>query len=195
VPAIRARWLRGASAAILVLAGCARPRPGRPTPPPEEAGPLPLSQVFVLEAAGIMPEDTVVAIRAGARRVVVLRRSAPDFGLFARLEFGDSALEAPPGSDTARLTLRPVPGEYALDLEVAGRIRSGARVTFSYGSHFLAPAGARARYGSDLLFEQALAVARVENGAVRFLPTTRPGTDMIEAEVTGPGRYLVAARK
>jgi hypothetical protein len=192
---IRAILRRGASVGILLLGACARPRPGGNAPAPEEGGPLPLARVFVLEAAGIMPEDTVVTIPAGARRVVVLRRSAPDFGLFARLEFGDSALEAPPGNGTARVTLRPVPGEYGLDLEVAGKIRAGATVVFSYGSHFLAPAGARERYGSELVFEQALSVARVENNEAVFLPTSRPGTDMVEAAITGPGRYVVGARK
>ncbi len=156
---------------------------------------MPLAGVFVLEAAGIMPEDTVVAIPGSAPRVVVLRRSAPDYGLFAQIGLADSALVAPPGGDTARLGLHPVPGEYSLEIEVTGALRSGATITFSYGAHFLPPTGARDRYGSDLGYEQALAVGRVENDQVRFLPTNRPGTDMVRAALVGPGRYVVAAPK
>ncbi len=189
---IRGKRLPGASAGLLLIGSCAAPAPPG-SPPPERSGPLPLSQVLVLEAAGIMPDDTVVAIPQGARRIVVLRRSAPDFGLFARMQLGDTALVPPDGSDTARLILRPVPGEYALDVEISGRLTTGATMVFSYGSHFLAPAGARARYGSDLQYERALAIGRVEDGKVVFLPTTRPGTDMVEAQLTGPGRYLVGA--
>ncbi len=146
----------------------------------------------MLEAAGILPDDTTVTVPRGARRVVVLRRSAPDFGLFARMEFADSTLAGPPG-DSVRIAIHPTPGEYGLELEVTGALHGEVTLIFSYGSHFLAPAGARERYGSDLVFEQALWVGRVEDGQVSFLPTSRPGTDMVSAPITAPGRYLVAA--
>lgn len=155
-------------------------------------GPLPLAQVYVLEAAGILPDDTTVTVPRGARRVVVLRRSAPDFGLFARMEFADSTLTGPVG-DSVRIGIHPTPGEYGLELEVTGALHGEVTLIFSYGSHFLAPAGARERYGSDLVFEQSLGVGRVENGQIAFLATSRPGTDMVSAPITAPGRYLVAA--
>lgn len=197
--AISRSGLTVASAAVLLLACGPLPpsgtRPGT-VPGTEEPKAMPLSQVFVLEAAGAMPDDTVVSVTRGRPRVVVLRRSAPDFGLFARLELTDSSLKASNGSEPARLTVRPRPGEYALDLEIAGSIGGGASLVFSYGSHFVAPAGARERYGSDLLFERELRIARLgENNQVLLLPTWRPGTDMVGAELSapGPGRYLVVA--
>ena len=126
--------------------------------------------------------------------MVVLRRSAPDFGLFARVERGDSTLTAPAGAPDAGLTLRPRPGEIGLELEVRGKLREGGSILFSYGSHFVAPAGARERYGSDIFFERELAIARLDStGTVVFLPTRRPGSDMLQAALAGPGRYLVAA--
>jgi hypothetical protein len=151
--------------------------------------------VFVLEAAGAQPDDTVVALTAGAPRVIVLRRSAPDYGLFALLELGDSTLRSPAaGAANAGLTLRPRPGEFALDLEVRGTLQEGGSILFSYGAHFVAPAGARERYGSDLRFERELTIGRLEqNGDVVFLPTRRPGSDMLQAPLAGPGRYLVVA--
>ena len=37
-------------------------------------------------------------------------------------------------------------------------------------------------------------LARVEpDGKVVFLPTSRPGSDLLSAVIPGPGRYLVAA--
>jgi hypothetical protein len=147
--------------------------------------PRPLAQVFVLEASGAAPEDTVVSVAPGAARVIVLRRSAPDFGLFARLELrpgADTAIRSGPPTEVA---LQPTPGLYSLTLAFQGAVADSATITFSYGTHFVAPAGARERYGSNLAFEK--------DGVVTFLPTTRPGSDMVRAPVSGPGRYLVAA--
>lgn len=148
----------------------------------------------MLEAAGAQPEDTTLTVALGVPQVVVLRRSAPDFGLFARIELGDSTLQAPANAGVAGLTIRPRPGEYGLELEVQGSVQSGGSILFSYGSHFVAPAGARERYGSDIYFERQLAIGRVDaNGQVIFLPTSRPGSDMLSAPLLGPGHYLVAA--
>ena len=156
---------------------------------------MPLAQVFVLEAAGSQPDDTVAAVPRGAGRVIVLRRGAPDFGLFAVLQFppaaGDSTARA---ADTARVRLLPTPGLYSVTVEMTGAVADSAVITFSYGAHFVAPAGARQRYGSDLEFERELAVGRLgADGVVVFLPTWRPGSDMVRAQLSGPGRYLVAA--
>ncbi|HTL04616.1 MAG TPA: hypothetical protein VL241_02635 [Gemmatimonadales bacterium] len=183
---------------MILLLGCGTPQgtaPGAAPPAAKTPATRPLAQVFVLEAAGAQPDDTVVALTSGAPRVIVLRRSAPDFGLFARLELGDSTLRAAAGAAAdAGLTLRPRPGEFALDLEVRGTLHEGGSILFSYGAHFVAPAGARERYGSDLRFEQELTIGRLEpNGDVVFLPTRRPGSDMLEAPLAGPGRYLVVA--
>ncbi|HEU5219159.1 MAG TPA: hypothetical protein VFU23_10900 [Gemmatimonadales bacterium] len=166
------------------------PAPGTPVALP----PRPLAEVFVLEASGVQPEDTALVVPAGAARVVVMRRSAPDFGIFAKLLFPAQALTAPAGATEVSLTLRPRPSLYALDLEVVGAVGEGATIVFSYGAHFLAPAGARERYGSNLAFEKELAIGRLsDSGQVVFLPTSHPASDIVSAPLAGPGRYLVAA--
>jgi hypothetical protein len=184
---------------VLLLAACgagsgarggAVPLPNAPRLLPA----LPLAEVFVLESSGIQPEDTAVAVPAGDRRVVVLRRSGPDYGLFVRLEFPARSLGSNGQGGPVQVTVRPRPGQYGLDLGVSGTLAEGATIAFSYGAHFVAPAGARARYGSDLAFEKELAIGRLsEDGRLVFLPTVRPGTDMVSAPLAGPGRYLVAA--
>ena len=184
---------------ILLLAACGGPSASAPGGAPAAVLPVlpprPLAQVFVLEASGAAPEDTVVSVTPGLARVIVLRRSAPDFGLFATLDLR-------PGSDTTRpaagppadVALQPTPGLYSLTLAFQGPVADSATITFSYGTHFVAPAGARERYGSNLAFEKALAIGRVgDDGVVTFLPTSRPGSDMVRAPLAGPGRYLVAA--
>jgi hypothetical protein len=185
-----------ASAAAIVTLGCGGSSSvsGGPAPA-DDTNVLPpraLSEVFVLEAAGAITDDTAFSVASGAGRVIVLRRPGPDYGLFARLIIppGDSATPRGP----LEITLRPRPGLFALDVLVQGTLGEGARIEFSYGMHFVAPAGARERYGGDLEFERALRLARLEDSArVVFLPTRRPGSDMVSAPLTVPGRYLVAA--
>lgn len=179
--------------AAIVTLGCGGAGSGSSGPAPEPAlAARPLAEVFLLEAAGAIPDDTTIVIDAGAGRVVELRRPGPDYGLFARL------VVPAPDSGAVRgplqLSLRPRPGLYAVDLEVQGTLGTGAWIEFSYGMHFVAPAGARERYGGDLLFERELRLGRLDDSArVVFLPTRRPGSDMVAGPVEGPGRYLVAA--
>jgi len=197
VPAISRARCAGASALLAALAACGPPHPGAPgpaTPEPKALPPRPLDQVFVLEAAGSQPGDTVIQLLPGTARVIVLRREAPDFGLFARVELGDSTLKSAGNGSPVALSLRPRPGEYGMELDSPAGLGKGGTILFSYGAHFVAPAGARQRYGSDIYFERALAIGRLEsNGQVVFLPTLRPGSDMLSAPLDGPGRYLVAA--
>jgi hypothetical protein len=184
---------RASAAAAIVTLGCGGAGSGSPGPAPEPVpAPRALTEVFLLEAAGAIPDDTTISIDADAGRVVELRRPGPDYGLFARLVI------PPPDSGAARgplqLTLRPRPGLYAVDLDVQGTLGEGASIEFSYGMHFVAPAGARERYGGDLLFERELHLGRLEDSTrVVFLPTNRPGSDMVAGPVAGPGRFLVAA--
>lgn len=185
--------------AVMLLAGCGPPKgiaPGSApaTQQPMVLAPRALADVFVLEAAGGQPDDTVVTVPSGSSRVVVVRRSSPDFGIFVELEFPDSSLTAPAGSEGTTVTISPEPSLYGVDLAVEGAVTPGAQIVFSYGAHFIAPAGARERYGSNLAFEKQLAIGRVsDNGQVVFLPTGRPGSDLLSAPLAGPGRYLVAA--
>lgn len=162
--------------------------PGVPAPRPPP--PATMETAFILESSGVPPEDTSLTLAPAEGRVVILRRGAPDNSLFAEVAVPPAAEGSPPGQASLRIT--PRPGLYGLDL--AGEVPPGSRVTFSYGVHFVAPAGARERYGSDLSFEEALWVARVEpDGRVVFLPTARPGSDLLSATIPGPGRYVVAA--
>lgn len=132
-----------------------------------------------------MPDDTTVVVAAGQGRTVVLRRGPPDNGIFARLVVTPAATER-------RLTIRPRPGLYGLDILTDQGVTG--RLSLSYAQHFLAPSGARARYGGDLGFERALMIVQAHpDGRVAFLRTTRPGSDLVSADLTGPGRYLVAA--
>jgi hypothetical protein len=122
--------------------------------------------------------------------VIIIRRAAPDNSLFARLSIPAN----PASTDSTRVTIRPRPGLYGIDLEVQGPLAVGAQLTISYAVHFVAPAGARAHYGSELELEKALFVAQVAlDGRLTFLPTLRPGSDLVTATLPGPGRYLVAA--
>jgi hypothetical protein len=191
----------GATLALaLVAGGCGPPKGITPSAAataaaPPTLPPRPLAQVYVLEASGSQPEDTTVTAPSRSRLVVVLRRSAPDFGLFVQLEFADSSLVSPAAGGLATVTIRPRPSLYGLDLAVEGTtVGPGATIAFSYGAHFVAPAGARERYGSNLAFEKAQAIGRLEgDSTVVFLPTSRPGSDILTAPLPGPGRYLVAA--
>lgn len=185
---------RTVAAALLVAAcgggGAIGTGGSRTAPVPRVPPPSRLDAVYVLESSGVPADDTVVSFSRARGRVIVLRRGAPDNSLFAEVAItGDSA-----ASDSATVTVRPQPGVYGIDFDIPPRPSGVVRVTFSYGVHFVAPSGARTRYGSDLSFEEALSIARVEpDGRVVFLPTTRPGSDMVAAIVSGPGRYVVAA--
>src|ERR1041385_2586607 len=169
-----------ASAAVLHLA-CGPPKgiaPGAATavnlPPP--LPPRKLADVFLLEASGAQPDDTVLSVPSRAPRIVVLRRSAPDFGLFAELNFPERTLTGAGDAAVARLGVHPRPGVYGVDFALEGP---------------LAAAGARQRYGTDIAFGRELAIGRVVGDTLMiFLPTSRPGSDMLSAPLPGPGRYL-----
>ena len=181
--------------ALALVAGCggARQTSERPgavaterTPPPSR-----LAAVFVLESGGAAPEDTTVTFAARQGRVIIVRRSPPDNSLFARVTVPADSTK---GADSVRLTIRPTPGRYGIDLEVRGGLPRGAQLAMSYAVHFVAPAGAKARYESDLGFEKALFLAQVTgDSTITYLPTLRPGSDLISAAIPGPGRFVVAA--
>jgi hypothetical protein len=193
------RSRRAAASAVVCLLACGPPKgiaPGAAAAAnlPPALPPRKLADVFVLEAAGAQPDDTVLTVPSRARRVVVLRRSAPDYGLFATLDFPERVLSGVGDAALAKLGIHPRPGLYGIDFDLEGSLAEGATIGFSYGAHFVAPAGARQRYGNDIAFERELAIGRVVGDTlVIFLPTSRPGSDMVRAPLPGPGRYLVAA--
>ena len=178
---------------LLAIAACGGKRAAGRTP--RDVTPLrtlPADSVYVLEAGGTPPSDTVVRFAPGQRRAVVLRHGAPDQAAFAIVEFGDSAFT---GDDSVQVTLRPRPGVYGLDIASDRPFRDGV-ITFKYARHFAAPVAARARYGNDVGFERQLAVGRLPgDGSIRLLPTRRPTSDNVSAELDGPGSYVVAGAK
>jgi len=183
-------------AVVVVCIGCTSPAP---TPivapaasPRQPTRVLPRDSVFVLEAWGASPNDTVVTVSVQAGRVVILRHGPPDNTVFAQLA-------VPPDSsagdrDSLTLTIRPRPGLYGVDIEATRPLGSGARLTFKYPVHFAPPLAARNRYASRGAFERALGIGHVTgDGRIVLLPSTQPASDNLEAEIPGLGRYLVAA--
>lgn len=186
-----ARWV-----GLLLVAACrGTPAlvPDDPTATPKSP-PLPMSQVFVLESWGAPAEDTVVRFPGDQPRIILLRRGSPDNNIYARLTFPAGSLVPREPGDSVTLVLNTPPGLYGLDLATSDQFRAGALLTFSYGIHFVAPAGARVAYGTDYRFERFLAVGQVEgDSTVVFLDSWRPASDMLTAPITGEGQYLIAA--
>jgi hypothetical protein len=105
------------------------------------------------------------------------------------------ALTAPQGRDSVTLTIRPLPGIYGLVLESDASVTTPIRLTFKYPVHFAAPSDSRARYPSDVLFEQALVVALAQNDGTTFqtLRTIRPASDNLQVVLSVLGRYQMVA--
>jgi hypothetical protein len=185
-----------ATVLLLVTIGCGRSQKiaepiGRGAPTPRLPPPTRLDSVFVLESNGAEPEDTVVKVPMARGRVILVRRGAPDNSLFAQVDVIPTVKGR---ADTIQIAIRPRPGRYGVDLEFTADSGTRVSLTFSYALNFVAPGGARARYGSDLEFEKVLLIARLDpDGRVTFLPTTSPGADLVTATVGGPGRFVVAA--
>ena len=186
---------RTASVVVLCM-GCTSPAP---TPiiapaatPRQPTRVLPRDSVFVLEAWGASANDTVVTVSARAGRVVILRHGPPDNTVFAQLVIRpDSSAGA---QDSLSLTIRPRPGLYGVDIESTGPLGAGTTLMFKYPVHFSPPLAARDRYSSRAAFERALGIGHVTgDGRIVLLPSTQPASDNLEAEIPGPGRYLVAA--
>ena len=155
---------------------------------------VPLASVIVLETAGPPPSDTTVTFTAGQARVIVLRHGPPENVVFAELLFPPSAFRADSGRPV-RVEVRPRPGVYGLDVITSVPLGEGASVVFKYARYFSAPARARAAYGSDVLYERALAVAQYRPGGaeVVLLPSTHPVADNLQSALPAAGTYIVAA--
>ena len=178
---------------ILLLVACGGRRRAEPAPLPGESGAslgtLPAAAVVKLEVAGVQPSDTSVTTPAGVPRTVVVRHGFPDNAVFAEVRFDSLAFGG--GSDVT-ITVRPLPGLYGVTIETS-RAFTSAELTFHYAVHFLAPAEARTKHGSNIAFEQALAIGRLVAEQVAFLASHRPGTDLLRATITLPGTYIVGA--
>lgn len=155
---------------------------------------VPLASAIVLETAGPPPSDTTVTLTAGEPRVVVLRHGPPENVVFAELSFASNAFRADSGQPV-RIEVRPRPGVYGLDLTASAPLDRGTAVTFKYARYFSAPARARVAYGSDVLYERALAVGQIETGSAQLalLPSSRPVADNLQARLPAAGTFVVAA--
>jgi hypothetical protein len=189
----RSRWGRASWLCLAVACGgraaTAGPKPG----PAVVIRVVPLNAAFVLETAGPPPPDTSVAFTAGVYRTIILRHGPPDNLVFAELEFPPRAFAADSGRPVT-VGVHPRPGIYGVDVTSSLPLATGASITFKYARYFSAPARAREAYGTDVLYERALAVGRLEpGGRLGFLRSTRPASDNIRSALPGSGSYLVAA--
>lgn len=189
----RRRW--GRASWLCLAAACGgRTASGADTPGPSTVRVVPLESAVVLQTSGPAPPDTGVTFTTGIPRVIILRHGPPDNVVFAQLSFPAGAFRADSGLEV-RVTVRPRRGEYGLDLTTSLPLATGATVTFKYARFFSAPAAARARWGSDAAYEQALVVGHVlpDGSRLALLPSSRPAADNLRAGLAGPGTYLAAA--
>ena len=154
------------------------------------SGTMALGAIYQLEMSGAGPADTTVTFTSGERRVIVLRHGPPDNAVFAEVHFDTTAFAA--RGSPVQVTVRPRPGVYGISIQSTVPFTT-ALLVFKYAVHFLDPAGARTKYGSDIGFERALGIAHLDGANVTFIPSTRPATDNLAARVTLPGTYVVGA--
>ena len=193
--AIFRRRVGAASGLCAVLVACGGRAPsGTKGAEPTPARIVPLASAIVLETAGPPPSDTTVTFTAGEQRVIVLRHGPPENVEFAEVSFAPQTFHADSGQPVT-IEIHPRPGVYGINLVSSVPFSEGASVVFKYPRYFSAPAKARAAYGSDPLYERALAVGQVlgTGQTLALLPTTRPGPDNLQAALPAPGTYLVAA--
>ena len=192
---ISRRPIGAASWLCLGLAACGgRAGSGGKGVGPTPARVIPLAAAIVLETAGPPPSDTAITFVAGEPRVVVLRHGPPENVVFAEVTFAANTFHADSGRPV-KVEIRPRPGVYGIDLRTSVPFSEGASVVFKYPRYFSAPAKARAVYGSDALYERALAVGQLlpTGQSLALLPSIRPSTDNLQAALPAPGTYLVAA--
>jgi len=186
-----ASWLRVGAA--MLAAACGGRAGAKSGVDPSAPRVVPLASVIVLETAGPPPSDTIVTFTAGESRVIVLRHGPPENVVFAELVFPPSAFRADSGRPV-RVGVRPRPGVYGLEVTTSVPLGEGASVVFKYARYFSASARARAAYGSDVLYERALAVGQYRpGGEVALLPSTRPVADNLQSALPAAGTYVVAA--
>jgi hypothetical protein len=187
--------VRAASGLCVVLAACGGRAPsGAKGAEPTPARVIPLASAIVLETAGPPPSDTAVTFTAGEPRVIVLRHGPPENVVFAEVSFAPQTFHADSGQPV-KVEIRPRPGVYGIDLVTSVPFSEGASVVFKYPRYFSGPAKARAVYGSDGLYERALAIGQVlgTGQTLALLLTSRPAPDNLQAALPAPGTYLVAA--
>jgi hypothetical protein len=199
--AIRATIMMLATASAVLACGGTAAAPGDAAPKRDDTKPkvvlLP-EQLYVLEATGLLPEDTTITFLSGTPRTIVLRHGPPDNTVFLQLDFPAKAFPAPRDSlaprDSVRMEIRPRPGIYAVDIRMNATPGKGATIRFKYPVHFAAPNAAIARYGTRGRYERALMIGvQLDSTEVGLLESERPGSDNLRSAFLGTGTYLVAA--
>lgn len=184
-----------ASCLCAALAACGgRASSGAKGAEPTPSRVIPLASAIVLETAGPPPSDTAVTFTAGEPRTIVLRHGPPENVVFAEVSFAAGTFHADSGRPV-KVEIHPRPGLYGIDLVTSVPFSEGASVVFKYPRYFSAPAKARAVYGSDPLYERALAIGQMlgTGQTLALLPSTRPAPDNLQAALPAAGTYLVAA--
>lgn len=190
------------TASLLLLAGCgggaaAPGAVGSVTPPtvPVVTRVAPRGETGAVEAGGIAPDDTVVTLRRGADRVVVLRHGPPDRADFLELTLPASVFAQAP-QDSVHVTIRTLPGVYGATLSADADWGAGTAIAFKYAIHFHPPTDALRRYGTLTEVDRRLTVARREtNGELTLYLTGRPSPDVVRALIPGPGTYEMVIGK
>jgi hypothetical protein len=134
------------------------------------------------------------AASGGKRPTPAPARVIPFASAIVEVTFAGNTFHADSGRPV-KVEIRPRPGVYGIDLVTSAPFSEGASVVFKYPRYFSAPAKARAVYGSDVLYERALAIGQLvaDGQSLALLPSTRPASDNLQAALPGPGTYLVAA--
>jgi hypothetical protein len=179
----------------LVLIACGKGATASgPSPKDAVTQRLPLGQLYLLEAAGVPPNDTVVTFKVGEARTVVLRHAPPDDGVFAELEFPAKMFKASASPDSVTVVAAIRPGMYGLDIAMTLLPDGPGVIRFKYPVHFRAPVDAIRKYGSAIAYEHALQIGREEqDGRYALYLSTRRASDNLESIMVGPGRYAVGA--
>lgn len=193
---ISRRRLGRASWVVLAALACG----GRATDPEKaKAGPqavriVPFAQAVVLETSGPAVADTSVTFTSGLPRTIVMRHGSPGDLVFAELTFPPTAFAD--SGQPVEVSLTPRPGLYGMDVRISLALKTRAVLVFKYPRYFKMPAKAQPAYAGHVALEQALAIGQMMPGdQLAMLPSTRPASDNLSAEISGGGTYLVAATR
>ena len=189
---------------LALLAGCGSAAPVA-APNPDGSVQVPTGPVVVrtaprgettpVEAGGIAPNDTVVTVRRGESRVVILRHGPPDRAEFVELTLPATVFARAP-RDTVRVTIKARPGVYGIELSADAEWGPGTQLAFKYAVHFYPPADAVRRYRTLTEIDRRLTVARREpNGALTLYLSTRPAPDVLRALIPGEGTWVMVVGK
>jgi hypothetical protein len=162
---------------------------------PQEVRSLARGAADLIEVGGIAPSDTVLVVKKGEARTLILRHGPPDRAEFLQLDL-PATVFADAGKDSVRVTVSPRPGVYGVDLSADADWGPGAQLAFKYAVHFYPPNGAVRKYGTLTEVAKRLAVAkRDRNGDLTVYFTTQPGPDIARAFITGAGSWVMVMAK